>query len=146
MKKATFLSRFLAFFLDHIIVMIVAFIIMFFASGFSALAGATNYSILEFISVAISVSLLVVFMFIQFLYFGLQWSKDGQTFGMKIAKIKLVSRSTKQKVTFWQGALRAVIGYHVSGWVFSLGFLWAHFDDNQEAWHDKLFDTWVVKQ
>ena len=36
------------------------------------------------------------------------------------------------------------LGYYISGLLFSLGYIWAIFDPNKEAWHDKLFDTWVV--
>jgi uncharacterized RDD family membrane protein YckC len=28
--------------------------------------------------------------------------------------------------------------------LFGLGYIWAAFDANNETWHDKIFDTWVV--
>jgi uncharacterized RDD family membrane protein YckC len=33
----------------------------------------------------------------------------------------------------------------VSGFFFGLGFIWAAFDANGEAWHDKIFATRVVR-
>jgi uncharacterized RDD family membrane protein YckC len=47
-------------------------------------------------------------------------------------------------VSFISGALRGTVGYFISSLIFDLGFIWAAFDANQEAWHDKLFDTHVV--
>lgn len=48
-------------------------------------------------------------------------------------------------ISFWRAAFRGTLGYIISGFVFSLGFIWAAFDGQKEAWHDKLFDTWVVR-
>ena len=44
-----------------------------------------------------------------------------------------------------RGGFRGTIGYWISGLIFGLGFIWAAFDQDKEAWHDKLFDTWVVQ-
>jgi uncharacterized RDD family membrane protein YckC len=41
--------------------------------------------------------------------------------------------------------LREWVGKFVSGLFFSLGFLWAIFDRDRQAWHDKIAGTVVVK-
>ena len=41
--------------------------------------------------------------------------------------------------------LREWIGKYVSGLVFGLGWLWAIFDRDRQAWHDKIAGTLVVR-
>jgi uncharacterized RDD family membrane protein YckC len=55
-----------------------------------------------------------------------------------------VVRQDSSAITFWRGGFRGSLGYLISSLIFNLGFIWAAFDVNKEAWHDKLFDTWVV--
>jgi uncharacterized RDD family membrane protein YckC len=33
----------------------------------------------------------------------------------------------------------------VSGFPFCLGFLWAGWDENKQAWHDKIVGTYVIR-
>ena len=47
-------------------------------------------------------------------------------------------------MTFLRSSLRGTFGYWVSGLIFGLGYLWALIDANNETWHDKIFETWVV--
>lgn len=42
--------------------------------------------------------------------------------------------------------LREVVGKIISGLVFGLGFFWALFDKDNQAWHDKIAATVVVKK
>jgi uncharacterized RDD family membrane protein YckC len=81
----------------------------------------------------------------QFVYFGYFWGKDGQSLGMKLVNIKVIHRDSDQ-ISFLRGGLRGTFGYWVSSLIFGLGFLWAAFDAEKETWHDKIFDTWVVKE
>ena len=71
--------------------------------------------------------------------------RDGQSVGMKLFNIKVVRQTESESISFWRGAFRGTLGYYISGLVFGLGFIWAAFDSQKETWHDKLFDTWVVK-
>ena len=88
---------------------------------------------------------IVILVFFHFIYFGWMWSRDGQTVGMKLVNIKVIRQQSDELPSFWRAGFRGTIGYYISGLVFSLGFIWAAFDGNKEAWHDKLFDTWVVR-
>jgi uncharacterized RDD family membrane protein YckC len=36
------------------------------------------------------------------------------------------------------------IGYFIDSFVFGLGWIWAAFDPERQAWHDKLARTYVV--
>ena len=80
---------------------------------------------------------------LQFLYFGYFWSRDGQSIGMRWFNVRVV-RQDGDGLSFLRAALRGSAGYYISGLIFGLGFLWALWDRNSEAWHDKLFDTWVI--
>jgi uncharacterized RDD family membrane protein YckC len=79
-----------------------------------------------------------------FLYYGLMWSRTGQTVGKQLMRIKVVTVDGIPP-SFWLSIGRAVIGYGLSSSVFSLGFLWMLWDDQQQTWHDRLFGTYVVK-
>jgi uncharacterized RDD family membrane protein YckC len=63
---------------------------------------------------------------------------------MKMLNIQVVGQDG-QPLSFLRAGLRGSVGYWISGFIFSLGFIWAAFDAKKEAWHDKLFKTWVVR-
>lgn len=68
----------------------------------------------------------------------------GQTIGKKALGIKTVDATTGQPI----GTGRAVgrfFSYIISGFICDLGFLWALWDPNKQAWHDKIVSTVVVK-
>jgi uncharacterized RDD family membrane protein YckC len=48
-------------------------------------------------------------------------------------------------MSYVRAALRGTVGYWISGFIFGLGYIWAAFDSDKEAWHDKLFDTSVIE-
>jgi uncharacterized RDD family membrane protein YckC len=78
------------------------------------------------------------------LYYGLAWSRSGQTLGKKVMGLQVVT-GEGDLPGFWRSVGRAVIGYGLSSVAFDLGFLWMLWDEAQQTWHDKLFDTFVVK-
>ena len=89
--------------------------------------------------------LFFVYLVIQFFYAGYFWSTSGQTPGMRMVNIKVVRRDGTEDVSLVRGGLRGTFGYWVSSFILGLGFWWALFDPNGETWHDKIFDTRVVK-
>lgn len=145
MNFAGFFTRFFALLFDNLFMVILAFVIAFVLGGFMAVTGGTDSGILNFLSGTAGVILYVTLFLFQFLYFGYFWSKSGQTLGMKMLNIKVIRRGEDENISFLRGALRGSVGYWISGFIFSLGFIWAAFDGNKEAWHDKIFDTWVIK-
>ncbi len=144
MEKAGFFSRFIALIIDSFMISILAVIFSFILGWIIALMGNTDSNILGFIAGTLSLLLIVVLFLFQFLYFGYFWSKDGQSIGMKLLNIKVVDREGGP-VSFFKAALRGSVGYWISSLVFSLGFIWAAFDAHGETWHDKIFNTRVVK-
>jgi uncharacterized RDD family membrane protein YckC len=75
-------------------------------------------------------------------YLVLFWMLTGQTLGMMLLGLRVVSR-TGGRVTVGSSILR-IIGYFVLPGIFLLGFLWILGTDKREAWHDKLGRTYVV--
>lgn len=144
MAKATFLNRFIAWFLDGIIMGVLAFILSLVIGLVAGLGASTDSSILGILSAALFFVLFIIIILFQFVYFGYLWSKDGQSLGMKILNMKVIRRNG-EGLSFWRAALRGTVGYWISAFIFYLGYLWAAFDAENEAWHDKIFDTWVVE-
>ena len=64
--------------------------------------------------------------------------------GMRWLHIRVVRQNKDDQLSFWRAAFRGSLGYWLSGVVFYIGYLWALWDDENETWHDKVFDTWVV--
>jgi len=144
MDKAGFLSRFFAWLLDVIAVAVLPLIFGCCCGGIFLFLGiGSDNGFIGLISgIAALVIIFILFLF-QFFYFGYFWSRSGQSLGMKMLSMKVVRRNNEE-MTFIRSALRGTLGYYISGLVFGLGFIWAALDSNNEAWHDKIFDTWVV--
>ncbi len=76
------------------------------------------------------------------LYFFLFWLLAGETIGMGIAGVKIVTVNGQPLKA--KGALLRLLGYAVSILPLGMGFLWALVDDRRQGWHDKLARTYVV--
>jgi uncharacterized RDD family membrane protein YckC len=77
-----------------------------------------------------------------YLYFTWQWTHGGQTLGMLAWKIKLIDRSGNA-VNWNNASLRFLLG------IFSVaslgaGFIWALFDPEHLAFHDRYSNTFLV--
>jgi uncharacterized RDD family membrane protein YckC len=145
MDKAGFFSRFFAWLLDGIAVAVLPLIFGCFCGGIFFILGiGSDNGFLSVITGIAAFGLIFILFLFQFFYFGYFWSRSGQSLGMKMLSMKVVRRNNEQ-MTFIRSALRGTFGYYISGLLFGLGFIWAAFDANKETWHDKIFDTWVVK-
>lgn len=144
MEFAGFGSRFVAWLLDSFLMGILAGIMAFCAALIIISAAATESDLITSLSVATAFVVLIIILFFQFVYFGYFWSKDGQSLGMKLVNIKVV-RQDGSLISFWRAGFRGSVGYAISSLIFNLGYIWAAFDSNKEAWHDKLFNTWVIR-
>ena len=97
------------------------------------LDGGSN-SILQTVSLAVPVAY--------------QWyfltRRDGQTPGKFALSIRVI-KADGTPISDTDAVIRA-IGYHVSSFVFGLGYIWAIFDKNNQTWHDKMARTYVVRK
>lgn len=70
----------------------------------------------------------------------------GMTPGKMALGEQVVERRTGRYPGLWRMLLREVIGKAVSGLFFGLGFFWAIWDKDNQAWHDKIAGTVVVRR
>ena len=77
-----------------------------------------------------------------FLYFAWCWTHGGQTIGMKIWRIVLVS--TRDDPFSWiRAATRSAIAI-ISVACVGIGFLWMLIDNDKMTWHDRFSDARLV--
>ncbi|MCA9774171.1 MAG: RDD family protein [Myxococcales bacterium] len=68
----------------------------------------------------------------------------GQSPGKFLAGIRVVNAQGRPP-GFVRAALRELIGKPLSALFFGLGYVWAIFDSQRQAFHDKIAGTWVVR-
>jgi uncharacterized RDD family membrane protein YckC len=69
--------------------------------------------------------------------------KTGQSWGRKLVGIKVVD-AEGGPIGFWRALGRNLFAAFISAPFFYLGFLWVLWDADKQAWHDKVFRTYVV--
>lgn len=69
----------------------------------------------------------------------------GQSWGRKIAGLKVVD-AEGQPVGFWRALGRNLFACWISAPLLYLGFLWVIWDPQKQAWHDKVFRTFVARR
>jgi uncharacterized RDD family membrane protein YckC len=76
-------------------------------------------------------------------YGAVMWKLRGSTIGGLIFDLQVV-RSDGRAMD-WETAIIRALGCFLSLVVVGLGFIWIAFDDNRQAWHDKIAGTVVVR-
>ena len=76
------------------------------------------------------------------LFYSYFWRLRGQTLGMQVWKIKLVSPSLQ--ALSWQECFARLFFALVSVSMLGLGFIWMLFDPDRLTWHDRASGTRVV--
>jgi uncharacterized RDD family membrane protein YckC len=66
----------------------------------------------------------------------------GRTLGKMAVGIRIIS-SEGREVGLWESFMRWV-GYYISAVFLLAGFIWSVFDQDSQAWHDKIAGTYVV--
>jgi len=145
MQKADFFPRAIAYVVDGVIIGVVAYLISLVVSMLVSAVVVDRDSTFFGIFMGVTGIVFFVYLVFQFFYAGYFWSTSGQTPGMRLVNIKVVRRDGTEDVSLVRGGLRGTFGYWVSGFILGLGFWWALFDPNGETWHDKIFDTRVIK-
>ena len=91
------------------------------------------------IALAVLGALVVAFLYLRAL------GKTGQTWGRKIAGIRVVSKDNGQPIGFGRALGRQLLGNIVSNAVCYLGYLWMLWDKDKQTWHDKIVGSVVIK-
>jgi uncharacterized RDD family membrane protein YckC len=75
-----------------------------------------------------------------YIYFAWQWARGGQTLGMRAWRLRL-RRSRDFAAPQWRDVSIRFIAAAFSWLLLGSGFLWALFDDDLQALHDRLSRT-----
>lgn len=92
----------------------------------------------------LGVAMAVLFPLIYGVFFLVELRK-GRTPGKRLLGLQVVQQQNGEIPGFGKMFIREVVGRFVSGVVLGLGYLWAIFDKNSQAWHDKIAGTVVIK-
>jgi uncharacterized RDD family membrane protein YckC len=76
-------------------------------------------------------------------FFGLAWTRRGQTLGMQSWRLKLLRDDGA--LPTWRDALLRLAAALLSWLPLGLGFLWILVDPQGRAWHDRLSGTRIVE-
>ena len=135
MEKAGVGARFGSYIIDGIILFVIGAVAGFVLGFWWALTFLSENGALTAISSLLGLIISAGY----FTYFF----GNGQTLGMKAAKIKLCGTDGTSPIGYGKGCLRW-IGMIISSLIIGLGFLWILIDDNKQGWHDKIAGTYVV--
>jgi uncharacterized RDD family membrane protein YckC len=80
---------------------------------------------------------------IGFVFFGWFWTHGGQTLGMRSWRFKVVQNSGQ--MLSWKHALIRYLTATLSWALLGMGFVWALFDRQNLALHDRLSATRLVR-
>lgn len=144
MAQAGFLQRFFAWLIDQAILIILYLLARF---AIELAAGVYNRSQIQVPSLVLSLGLigfLLILLLGHFLYFGYFWSRRERSIGMGMMNIRVV-KADYSSLSFVGAGLRGSIGYYLSSLIFCLGYLWFFIDEQQQTWHDKIFNTIVLE-
>ncbi len=106
----------------------------------SADAAALSETLASFQSNTLTVNLLVSALY----NVALMVAFNGQTLGKMMLRLRVVKKRGG-RITILDALLRNVFGYMISQ-IFLLGYLWALFDAEKQAWHDKMAGTVVADE
>jgi uncharacterized RDD family membrane protein YckC len=76
-------------------------------------------------------------------YGAIMWKLRGSTVGGIVCDLRVVR--VDGRPLEWETAIVRALGCFLSLVVCGLGFIWIAFDQNQQAWHDKIAGTVVVR-
>lgn len=148
-QYAGFVSRFIAFSIDMIIISLIGFLVTFFLGQIIQFFGlnvtVNNAYLGTMLATLQKVILLSGGLFTTFfglIYFLFFWTLAGFTPGKGLMGLRVIRRDGSD-VTVGV-ALRRFFGYWVSAIVFFVGFLWVIVDRRRQGWHDKIAGTVVI--
>ncbi len=144
MDQASFLQRFIAWLIDQAILLIIYLLAVFMFGLLSGVYAARETQAPNLILSLGIIVFMLVFSLEHFLYFGYFWSRRERSIGMGLMNIRVV-KTDQRSLSFLMAGLRGSLGYYLSGLIFGLGYLWFFFDERRETWHDKIFNTAVLK-
>jgi uncharacterized RDD family membrane protein YckC len=152
---AGFWIRFVAAFIDGIIIGVPLFVVFLLLDGstLKAYSDCVNTALNSGVYAGTCSSTLtgsiglfeLLALGVQFLYFVGLWSQLGGTLGQRMLGLHVVDAATGKHIGVGR-AIGRFIGYIISSAVLSIGLIWAAFDPRKQGWHDKMASTFVVRK
>ena len=142
-RKGGFWIRFSALIIDNVVLYALSFILT--VVGMIAL-GMGSSGLEELGQEDIYTLVIPLYIFNTILtitYYTYFHGSTGQTPGKMVCKLKVV-QVNGEPLGYGKAFLR-LLGYIISSFIFCLGFLWAAWDKNKQAWHDKIAGTYVIR-
>jgi uncharacterized RDD family membrane protein YckC len=141
---ASFLIRFVAAFIDGLIVSVALFVIFFIIGIIAGIAAAASGSEPPSTMTGGAALLADVIYFVLYSgYFVYFWGM-GQTPGMRIFRIYVADPMTGGPIGFSRAMIR-FLGYLLSTLACYVGLIWAAFDPRRQGWHDKFAGSIVIQ-
>ena len=140
---AGFWDRFLAVFIDGLILSTISFVLNFVVGVVIGLSGAggVGSSIVSIVSMIMSIIIWILQLAYPIYFIG----SRGQTLGKMIMKIKVIKIDSQEVPGYTAAFLRETIGKFLSGIVLGIGYFVSIRDQNKQTWHDKIAHTVVIK-
>ncbi|MBX3146262.1 MAG: RDD family protein [Gemmatimonadales bacterium] len=128
-QKASVFRRFVAFALDPIIAVVLYFL------GISLIGGMLGPDLGAAAAVLLPIAYFIWYLTLM---------RKGLSPGKQLLGLQVVNQQSGAIPGLATMFVREIVGRFLSGLVFGVGYLWALFDKNAQAWHDKLAGTVVV--
>lgn len=128
-KKANLFRRFMALLIN----LLIAVVLYVTAVG---IFGGLSEDLGIFIAILFPAGYVVWFMLLL---------RKGLTPGKKLLGLQVVNHQTGRLPGYGKMFLREIVGRFLNRMGFGLGYLWALFDKNAQAWHDRLAGTVVLR-
>jgi uncharacterized RDD family membrane protein YckC len=149
-RPAGFVSRFIAFIIDLVIISITTTVVVFGINEIISFFGIqiifnrwiSNSANAETINAVIRILVVLAYYVYSILYFAVFWSLVDYTPGKYLLGLRVV-RVDGRDLGFWRSVLRAVC-YYLSALLFFMGFIWIIFDKKRQGLHDKIAGTVVI--
>jgi len=135
-------ARLISFILDHLIILGISLLILI---AFGVMAALFNAAGADFLTATSVLAAIIGFFATYFVYFPYFWTKNGQTLGMRLFRLRVVMDKDGGKVTLGPAILR-LIGYWIDQIVFYLGYIWVLVDSRRRGWHDLIAGTVVIQE
>jgi uncharacterized RDD family membrane protein YckC len=133
--RAGVARRFAAQLLDGVAVWVILLLVMGLAGGLGAATGSGGLTLTSFF-----------WGLAAYTVFALWFLSQGKTPGKWMVGIRVIDKRQGSVPGLGRMLVRELIGKFLSGLILGIGYLWAIFDRDGQAWHDKVAGTVVTKQ
>lgn len=141
---AGFWIRFVAIFIDGVILFVANFVIGFVLGFFiGILIYVSGSTINESSTNTLNLISLLIAVVLNAGYFSFYWA-GGQTLGMRWLHLRVVDAQTGGPIGVSRGFTRW-LGYVMSSVACYVGLIWAAFDPRKQGWHDKIANSVVIQ-